>query len=95
MKYFNEQHRQFARDLCKCYVEIAGGYMDGTIDAIETTRKLYEQGYRQEKDTVLDIYRMLWEAEIMYMDNGEMVKADAMMNMRRMIKLKYDAKEEG
>lgn len=46
------------------------------------------------QDVVLDIYRMLWEAEIIYIDNGELEKAGAITDMRRMIKLKYDAKEE-
>lgn len=56
--------------------------------------KVGQEGEEYIRDTVLDIYRMLWEAEIMYIDNGELEKAEAMKDMRCMIKLKYDAKEE-
>ena len=50
-------------------------------------------GWSREQDTVLDIYRMLWEAETLFIDNGEAEKANAIWHMRNMIKLKYDAKE--
>lgn len=60
----------------------------------DTAEYFINLGWNRECDTVLDIYRMLWEAETMYIDNGELEKAGAITDMRRMIKLKYDAKEE-
>jgi hypothetical protein len=50
-------------------------------------------GWSREQDIVLDIYRMLWEEEIKYINNGESGKSDAIWHIRQLIKLKYDAKD--
>lgn len=86
-----EEQLQFARDLAKALVWSNDEYI---VDTKATATKLSEMEYCKEHRTVLDIYRMLWEIESNYIECGKHKEANAIMEVRHNIKLKYDARSE-
>ena len=86
-----EEQRQFARDLCACYVDQSFGWdEDSIIDAIETSKKLNKMGYRLEKNVVHDICRFLASNQKVYEQKNEYEKAAVVWSLLRLIVKKYD-----